>query len=106
MDLERQKHAPICDALERFKKKRVVPFDVPGHKRGRGNPELCDLLGEQCVGLDVNSMKPLDNLCNPVSVISEAEELLEGQQVLYRRWFCLYVKKETKLFYRETYIKV
>ena len=47
MDLERQKHAPICDALERFKKKRVVPFDVPGHKRGRGNPELCDLLGEQ-----------------------------------------------------------
>lgn len=33
MDLERQKHAPICDALERFKKKRVVPFDVPGHKR-------------------------------------------------------------------------
>lgn len=76
MDLERQKHAPICDALERFKKKRVVPFDVPGHKRGRGNPELCDLLGEQCVGLDVNSMKPLDNLCNPVSVISEAEELM------------------------------
>ena len=76
MDLEKQKHAPICDALERFKKKRVVPFDVPGHKRGRGNPELCDLLGEQCVGLDVNSMKPLDNLCNPVSVISEAEELM------------------------------
>lgn len=26
MDLEKQKHAPICDALERFKKKRVVPL--------------------------------------------------------------------------------
>ena len=26
-------------------------------------------------GLDVNSMKPLDNLCHPVSVIREAEEL-------------------------------
>ena len=55
MDLEKQKHAPICDALERFKKKRVVPFDVPGHKRGRGNPELVELLGEKCVSLDVNS---------------------------------------------------
>jgi len=54
---------------------RVVPFDVPGHKRGRGNPELAALLGEQCVRMDVNSMKPLDNLCHPVSVIREAEEL-------------------------------
>lgn len=54
---------------------RVVPFDVPGHKRGRGNPELVKLLGEQCVGLDINSMKPMDNLCHPVSVIRSAEEL-------------------------------
>ncbi|MCQ2538432.1 MAG: aminotransferase class I/II-fold pyridoxal phosphate-dependent enzyme [Lachnospiraceae bacterium] len=76
MDMEKQKSAPICEALERFKKKRVVPFDVPGHKRGRGNPELTTLLGQQCVGIDVNSMKPLDNLCNPVSVIAEAEELM------------------------------
>ena len=75
MDRERQKKAPIYEALEAFKKKRVVPFDVPGHKRGRGNPELVELLGEKCVSLDVNSMKPLDNLCHPVSVIKEAEEL-------------------------------
>lgn len=75
MNLEKQASAPICEALERFKRKRVVPFDVPGHKRGRGNPELTQLLGAQCVGLDVNSMKPLDNLCNPVSVIAQAEEL-------------------------------
>lgn len=75
MDRNRQKRAPIYEALERFRKQRVVPFDVPGHKRGRGNPELVQLLGEKCVGLDVNSMKPLDNLCHPVSVIREAEEL-------------------------------
>lgn len=75
MDLNRQKHAPVYEALEAFKRKRVVPFDVPGHKRGRGNPELVQLLGEKCVGLDVNSMKPLDNLCHPVSVIQEAEDL-------------------------------
>ena len=37
-----QKSAPIYEALEHFRKKRVVPFDVPGHKRGRGNPELVE----------------------------------------------------------------
>ena len=57
-----QKNAPIYEALEEFRARRVVPFDVPGHKRGRGNPELVELLGQKCVGLDVNSMKPLDNL--------------------------------------------
>lgn len=75
MDIEKQKKAPLYEALQRFRKQRVVPFDVPGHKRGRGNPELVKLLGEQCVGIDVNSMKPLDNLCHPVSVIYEAEQL-------------------------------
>lgn len=75
MDYERQQHAPIYEALERFRKKRVVPFDVPGHKRGRGNPELAALLGEKCVNMDVNSMKPLDNLCHPISVIRDAEIL-------------------------------
>ena len=75
MNLEAQKHAPVYEALERLRKQRIVPFDVPGHKRGRGNPELKELLGEKCVSLDVNSMKPLDNLCHPMSVIKEAEEL-------------------------------
>ena len=73
--MEDQRRAPIYEALENFRKMRIVPFDVPGHKRGRGNPELTELLGEKCVGLDVNSMKPLDNLCHPISVIRDAEEL-------------------------------
>lgn len=70
-----QHRAPIYEALEDFRKNRIVPFDVPGHKRGRGNPELVELLGVQCVGIDVNSMKCLDNLCHPISVIQEAEEM-------------------------------
>ncbi len=75
MNLEAQARAPVYEALEQLRKQRVVPFDVPGHKRGQGNPELKELLGEKCVSLDVNSMKPLDNLCHPISVIKEAEEL-------------------------------
>ena len=70
-----QARAPIYEALEEFRQERIVPFDVPGHKRGRGNPELVSLLGQQCVGIDVNSMRSLDNLCHPVSVIREAEAM-------------------------------
>ncbi|WP_369350526.1 aminotransferase class I/II-fold pyridoxal phosphate-dependent enzyme [Streptococcus hillyeri] len=75
MTRKNQHRAPIYDGLVNLRKKRIVPFDVPGHKRGRGNPELVELLGEKCVGIDVNSMKPLDNLGHPVSIIREAEEL-------------------------------
>lgn len=70
-----QENAPIMEALERMKSQRIVPFDVPGHKRGRGNPELTAFLGEKCLAVDVNSAKMLDNLCHPVSCIREAEEL-------------------------------
>jgi len=74
-DIKSHSKAPIYEALIEYKKARVVPFDVPGHKQGRGNAMLRDFLGEQCLSVDVNSMKPLDNLCHPVSVIKEAEEL-------------------------------
>ncbi len=70
-----QNRAPIMEALQQFRTMRIVPFDVPGHKRGRGNPELTRFLGEQCLTVDVNSMKRLDNLCHPTSVILEAEKL-------------------------------
>ena len=118
MDLKRQASAPLYEAIETFRKKRIVPFDVPGHKRGRGNPELVDLLGERCVSIDVNSMKPLDNLCHPVSVIKEAQELTaeafgaehaflwwEAQHRLYRIWFYLSVRQVMKLLYLEMCIR-
>ncbi|MCL1877871.1 MAG: aminotransferase class I/II-fold pyridoxal phosphate-dependent enzyme [Defluviitaleaceae bacterium] len=70
-----QKRTPIRDALEKLEANRVIPFDVPGHKRGKGSSNLREFLGKKCLSIDVNSMKPLDNLCHPVSVIKEAEEL-------------------------------
>lgn len=70
-----QNQAPIYTALQNMKASRLVPFDVPGHKRGKGNPELLDFLGEDCLAVDVNSMKPLDNLCHPSSVIKQAQQL-------------------------------
>lgn len=70
-----QSRAPVLEALEKMKGERLVPFDVPGHKHGKGNFELTEFLGQKCLSVDVNSMKMLDNLCHPVSVIKEAQEL-------------------------------
>lgn len=70
-----QDRSPLLDAMNEYQTNRVVKFDVPGHKGGRGNKALSDFLGESCLKNDVNSMKPLDNLCHPVSVIREAQEL-------------------------------
>jgi lysine decarboxylase len=70
-----QQNSPIHEALLKQKKTRIVPFDVPGHKGGRGNPELTEFLGIDCLKVDVNSSKPIDNLIHPVSVIKAAEEL-------------------------------
>ena len=75
MNKKLQEKMPIYEALQRYKEMRIVPFDVPGHKQGKGNKELTEFLGEKCMSIDVNSMKPLDNLCHPVSVIKEAEAL-------------------------------
>ena len=44
-----QQDAPLMDALKEHLMNRVVRFDVPGHKGGRGNHELADFLGERCV---------------------------------------------------------
>ena len=70
-----QSKAPVLEAMTQHLQNRVVPFDVAGHKGGRGNSELTDFLGKSCLKADVNSMKPLDNLCHPVSVIKEAQDL-------------------------------
>lgn len=70
-----QSRAPLVEALDQYVKQRTVRFDVPGHKGGRGNKFFRDFIGERAMQLDVNSMKPLDNLCHPTSVIQEALDL-------------------------------
>lgn len=71
-----QTKTPLYTALMDHIDDRVIPFDVPGHKRGRGNEDLRNFLGKSVMEADVNSMKSLDFICNPVSVIKEAEDLM------------------------------
>jgi len=71
-----KKPTPLVDALLAYEQENVVPFDVPGHKKGNGNKSLGAIFGERLGALDVNSMKCLDYINHPVSVIKESEQLL------------------------------
>lgn len=75
MRLLKQSDTPVANALEEQRVNRLAHFDVPGHKGGRMNPALNDYFGAKLMTLDVNSMKPLDNLAHPVSVIKDAQSL-------------------------------
>jgi len=75
MKLLDQNRAPLFEAMKEYHKKNVIPFDVPGHKHGIGIKEMTDYFGSTMLELDVNAMKCLDNICNPIGVIKEAEEL-------------------------------
>ena len=70
-----QEQTPVAKALEEQRVNRLAHFDVPGHKGGRMNPALNDYFGAKLMQLDVNSMKPLDYLAHPVSVIKDAQAL-------------------------------
>ncbi len=72
---EIQEKTVLLDAMKKHLSNRVVRFDVPGHKGGRGNKEFRDFIGTDAMKIDVNSMKPLDNLCHPTTVIKEAQEV-------------------------------
>lgn len=71
----RQERMPLFEALIRYAQQDVVPFDVPGHKMGAQMNPLKETLGDMALRMDVNSMKELDLLSHPQSVIKEAQEL-------------------------------
>ena len=71
-----QVRMPVYEALDAFSKKNVIPFDVPGHKRGKNMKNLADAFGARSLSLDVNSMPVLDNLNYPNGVIAEAQALM------------------------------
>ena len=63
------KKTPVFTAMKDYLDRNVIPFDVPGHKYGRGAEELVAFYGEKTVSKDFNSMKPLDILSDPTSTI-------------------------------------
>ena len=71
-----QNRTPLFQAMKDHINKNIIPFHVPGHKYGYGLEEFKEFVGENVLKMDVNAMEDLDDACNPIGVISEAEQLL------------------------------
>ncbi len=71
-----QKRTPLFDAVKNYVDQKVIQFHVPGHKQGRGIPELADYIGSNALRMDANGMEDLDYANNPTGVIYEAEKLM------------------------------
>ena len=81
-----QNETPILDSLMNYVNEKTIPFHVPGHKQGRGNKALTSILSSTALSIDLSCMEDLDNICNPKSVIKEAENLaadLYQQKMLF-----------------------
>ena len=69
-----QESMPLFEALQRYSRSNVTPFDVPGHKMGMYTSVMQQAFGN-VLQLDVNSMKELDLLSHPQGVIAQAQTL-------------------------------
>ena len=76
MNREKQKKTPLLTAIKKYMESNPVPFDVPGHKMGRVQNDLSDLIGIKAFQADVNAPIGIDNLYKGTGVIHESEELL------------------------------
>ncbi|MEA4822088.1 MAG: DegT/DnrJ/EryC1/StrS family aminotransferase [Erysipelotrichales bacterium] len=76
MNKIKQNKTPFFDALVSFNNEGIIPFDVPGHKRGRLVNEFVKEVGTKTMELDANLPRGLDNLNSPTGVIKESSKLL------------------------------
>ena len=72
-----QSKTPLFSALKDIYAGRdILPFHVPGHKRGKGvDKEFYDFMGNGPFSIDVTIFKMVDGLHQPKSCIKEAQEL-------------------------------
>lgn len=76
MQISQQQRTPVFDAVKKYVSDGVISFHVPGHKQGRGIPELREYIGDAALRMDANGMDDLDYLTSPTGVIAEAQELM------------------------------
>ncbi len=69
-EMERtMRKAPLYEALQKYCKKDIYPFHMPGHKQGRG------LVLPHLLQMDLTELEGLDNLHHSTEVIREAQVL-------------------------------
>jgi arginine decarboxylase len=72
---ERQRRAPLFEALERHAGRRPHPFHVPGHKMGTSFDAHGRARFHAILPIDLTEIAGLDDLHQPEGVIAEAQEL-------------------------------
>jgi len=70
-----QNRAPLFEAVQNYLAEGIIPFHVPGHKQGRGLPELTAYLGSRALAMDLTCLPGLDNIFNPHEALAEAQAL-------------------------------
>ena len=73
---EKQKKAPLYEAMERYRKDGAVGYHTPGHKQGKGAPDILrEMITEKGLQMEVSLMAELDDLHAPSGCILEAQQL-------------------------------
>lgn len=72
---ERQRKAPLFEALERHAEKKPHPFHIPGHKMGNSFDRAGKDVYRNILPLDMTEISGLDDLHQPEDVIAEAQSL-------------------------------
>jgi arginine decarboxylase len=75
MKADRQRRAPLYEALLRHMKRNPGNFHVPGHKQGRVFDGEGMRLFSSVLSIDLTELSPLDDLHDPAGVIAEAQAL-------------------------------
>lgn len=73
---EKQRHAPLAEAMQAYAADGALAFHTPGHKQGRGAHSLLkNLITEEGLREEVSLMEELDDLHEPTMCIREAQQL-------------------------------
>ncbi len=64
----------IFNELKKYIEDDLIRFDVPGHKGNYFDNDFVSYFGENIIRADVNSMKRLDNLNYPSSIIKQSQK--------------------------------
>jgi len=85
--MSNQERTPLFDAVKRHIEKGVAQFHVPGHKQGRGLPDLSDYIGSRAMQMDLNGMEDLDYINHPTGAIADAQALMAEAYGAERAYF-------------------
>lgn len=77
-------NTPIYNAIKAYTGSDVLPFHMPGHKLGKGIPEI--FLSE-IEKLDLTEIPGMDNLHSPAGIVKKAQELAAAAFGAQRSFF-------------------